>query len=758
MKYLLIISFFISSHVFAQKKEYTISRVNTPPIIDGNIKDGIWKSIPFTGNFIQYTPENGKPIAEKFNTQWKAVYDNQAVYFAVFMMDPNPDSIMTQLRKRDAVSGSNNDEIKIRINPYMDGQTDFVFSLSPQGVQQDEKSSSEYNEINWDMVWFSETSVDAEGWYAEFKIPYSALRFPKQKVQDWSFNVLRHIRRYRETFSWNTIDLTNDNISSQAGIIRGFEDIEPPLRLSFFPYISSYATHYENEIDFSLNGGMDLKYGINESFTLDMTLIPDFGQVGFDNQVLNLSPFEVQYNEKRSFFTEGTELFSKSGLFYSRRISDQLINASKVTGKTKNNLGIGVLNAVTNETDDKPLSNYNIVTLDQSLKNNSYLSLTNTNVYRQNKDYANVTGLNTAIKNKENSLQTRGSIKLSQKKESEDKTVGFASYAEVAKISGNFQYYISNNIESDTYDHNDMGFLYNNNEFSNYAGISYTISEPTKYLVDFDAYLNTSYKQLFNPLLFVSWEIDAKQVSTFKNYLTWGLSTQLNLKEKNDYFESRTTIDDVFKVSESYTIRTFFSSDYRKRIALDVSFGGGEAPLYNEKTHFFRLSPRIRVNDKFFMYYVFSTETVENESGYITTNNDKPIFSIRNKQFFTNVISGQYVLNTKMSFDFKFRHHWEQVKNYSFHELDENGYLAYSDYNENKDVNFNAWNIDLNFNYWFAPGSELSIVWKNAILTQSDQVLSYYNDNLEALLNNPQENSLSLRLRYYLDYSYFKKK
>ena len=158
------------------------------------------------------------------------------------------------------------------------------------------------------------------------------------------------------------------------------------------------------------------------------------------------------------------------------------------------------------------------------------------------------------------------------------------------------------------------------------------------------------------------------------------------------------------------------------------------------------------------MYYVFSTETVENESGYITTNNDKPIFSKRNKQFFTNVISGQYVLNTKMSFDFKFRHHWEQVKNYSFHELDENGYLAYSDYNENKDVNFNAWNIDLNFNYWFAPGSELSIVWKNAILTQSDQVLSYYNDNLEALLNNPQENSLSLRLRYYLDYSYFKKK
>ena len=210
--------------------------------------------------------------------------------------------------------------------------------------------------------------------------------------------------------------------------------------------------------------------------------------------------------------------------------------------------------------------------------------------------------------------------------------------------------------------------------------------------------------------------------------------------------------------SEYYLTRTFFSSVYRKKIAIDVSFGGGRSSMYNEYGYFFRFSPRIRFSDKLFMYYVFSTNTKENESGFITRVDDTPLFSIRQTQFFTNVLSGQFVLNNKMSFDLKFRHHWEQVENRSYHELDANGYLTESDYEGNHNVNFNAWNIDLNYNFWFAPGSELSIVWKNAIFSNGNQLISYYKDNLEALLNNPQENSLSLRIRYYLDYLNLKKK
>ena len=314
------------------------------------------------------------------------------------------------------------------------------------------------------------------------------------------------------------------------------------------------------------------------------------------------------------------------------------------------------------------------------------------------------------------------------------------------------------NIESDTYDPNDMGFLYNNNEVSYFGGLSYKIDKPSKRLIEFRSELNSYISYLYAPYLFSTWEIDARQVSTFKNYLTWGLTVELNPIETNDYFEARSTINQLFKRSKYFVARTFFSSDYRKQVALDVSFGGGRSPLYDEYGYFFRFSPRVRFNDKLFMYYVFSTNTTENESGFIAKNAETSVFSIRKTQFFTNVLSGQFVLNNKMSFDLKFRHHWEQVRNYSFHEVDEHGYLIESDYEGNQNVNFNAWNIDVNYNYWFAPGSELSIVWKNAILSNGNHVISYYKDNLDALLKNPQENSLSLRIRYYLDYLNLKKK
>ena len=109
------------------------------------------------------------------------------------------------------------------------------------------------------------------------------------------------------------LDMSKENIAIQTGQLHGFENIKPPLRMSFMPYLSTYSSSYEGEIQNQFNGGMDLKYGVNESFTLDMTLIPDFGQVAFDNQVLNLSPFEVQYDEKRPFLTEGTEVLEKEG-------------------------------------------------------------------------------------------------------------------------------------------------------------------------------------------------------------------------------------------------------------------------------------------------------------------------------------------------------------------------------------------------------------------------------------------------------------
>ena len=234
------------------------------------------------------------------------------------------------------------------------------------------------------------------------------------------------------------------------------ENIKPPLRLQFQPYFSVYANHYPSNIPgtknltSSLNGGMDVKYGISQALTLDMTLIPDFGQVKSDNTVLNLTPFEVKYNENRSFFTEGTELFNKGSLFYSRRVggvplhyddvynnlgpnetvisnpqTSRLINATKVSGRLQNGLGIGFFNAVTAKTyaeveDDNhvrrkietnPLTNYNIMILDQTLKHNSSVSLINTNVWRSGSDYdANVTAALFDLNDKTNTWNLGGKV------------------------------------------------------------------------------------------------------------------------------------------------------------------------------------------------------------------------------------------------------------------------------------------------------------------------------------------------------------
>ncbi|MDI1304006.1 MAG: DUF5916 domain-containing protein, partial [bacterium] len=190
-------------------------------------------------------------------------------------------------------------------------------------------------------------------------------------------------------------------------------------RLFLLPYSSFYVNAGKGQKTYgTIKGGLDIKYGINDAFTLDMILIPDFGQTKYDDQILNLGPFEQQFNENRPFFTEGTDLFSKGNLLYSRRIggrpsssptissneeiienpsSVNLINALKVSGRTKDGLGVGILNAVTektyasiqnNDTQEirkevvEPLSNFNVLVLDQRFRKNSSVSFINTNVTR----------------------------------------------------------------------------------------------------------------------------------------------------------------------------------------------------------------------------------------------------------------------------------------------------------------------------------------------------------------------------------------
>ena len=401
--------------------------------IDGQLNEAAWLLAPVAADFTQLAPNPGNKSRQ--HTEVKVLYDDEFMYVGAIMHDSAPDSILSQLSARDQLE--NTDFFGFWISSFRDGINAFEFFVTPAGIQLDAQVSTFGEDFNWNAVWQCNTSITENGWIAEFKIPYSALRFPDQEEQIWDVNFTRVIRRHREQSFWHVIDPKVDGLIIQSGELRNIKNIEPPTRLFFYPYASAYYDTYPAEdgstaSTTSINGGMDVKFGINEAFTLDMTLIPDFGQAQSDNLVLNLSPFEVQFVENRQFFTEGIELFSKGDLFYSRRIGEfpinagaafsdldegeevislpsitQPLNVSKVSGRNKNGLGVGVLNALVDsasalvedaeenrrEVEVAPLSNYNIIVLDQNLKNNSFVSLINTNVYRAGETYdANVVG------------------------------------------------------------------------------------------------------------------------------------------------------------------------------------------------------------------------------------------------------------------------------------------------------------------------------------------------------------------------------
>lgn len=337
------------------------------------------------------------------------------------------------------------------------------------------------------------------------KIPLSAIRFAKKDVQNWGLQLSRFMRSKNENVTWSPQDPNKDGTINQWGNLNQLQNIVPPLRLSFLPYISggvrNSPTSNGRKVENLFSGGMDVKWGINESFTVDMTLIPDFAQVQSDNVFLNLTPFQVRFDDFRPFFTEGTELFNKAGLFYSRRIGAEpsgvgkvlnfaannqdytieknlgitrLINATKLSGRTKNNLGIGVFNAITapmkailtNKNTGKDttivtevLTNYNVFVLDQALKNRSSITFTNTNALRKdNSRNANVSALDLNLFDKRNNYNLSSTFRYSTIWGTQDQYNGYTAAVSGGKVSGKLQFNAFVAAESDQYDPNDVGF------------------------------------------------------------------------------------------------------------------------------------------------------------------------------------------------------------------------------------------------------------------------------------------------------------
>lgn len=791
------------------KLNLNIKASETSPAIDGVINDDFWSKIPFVTNFKQTTPKPGQNPT--YQTEVKLTYDDEALYVAARMYD-NPDSMYVFLTERDQIG--NSDFFFVTFNTYRDGINGEGLGVTPSGVQFDTKYSNYDESISWDVVWETATTIDQKGWTAEYKIPWSALRFPEVEEQFWGINFGREIRRNRERSYWNFVDPTVDGFLTQTGTLTGIKNIKPPVRLFFFPYASAYVENNSaNGSAFSnrQNIGMDVKYGINDAFTVDMTLIPDFGQARFDNQVLNLSQFEVEFNENRQFFTEGVELFNKAELFYSRRIGgtpfnqstvfgqldslervvnnppqSQLLNATKLSGRTKDGLGIGVFNAVESEefaeienteTGEKrtfktnTLTNYNVLVFDQVIRNNSFVTFTNTNVVRQgtNRD-ANVSQLDFQLADKKNKYAVSASGALSNQFENGEVNTGQKALAAFEKISGNLTYTLSHEIITDRFNPNDLGFqtLFNTQE--TYGYIRYQNYKPKKYFNFWRYDLDVTYSRIFKPDNFANLGASWSTVYGLKSFHAFGLNAGVEPIETFDFFETR-TFDQYYAFPRNFWYGGFISTDYSRPFAFDIRFNNrvfDEVGRYNTGLY---LSARIRPNDKLFFVLDFTRDQNENEVGYaITANrntlNDDLIMGRRDIDVHISAITANYILNNKMALNLNLRHYWSTATYDKLYDLERDGSLAEIVFDEgknnqnivNENTSFNAFNIDLGFRWRFAPGSDINVQWKNVIQESGDPLERNYFRDLEQTLAAPQINNLSIKVLYFIDYLSLKRK
>lgn len=795
--------FFLVS--FIQAQSFHATRVNEKIKIDGKLDEEAWGDIGEGYDFFKLAPDPGEINEQK--THMKVIYDDYAVYFG-FKLFEKQDDIFSQVNERD--NPSRVDLISLIIDTYQNATSAMEFAVTVANTQYDAQWNADFSDSDWDEVWDSQTTVVEDGWLCEIMIPYAALRFPKSDIQTWNFNAVRIQAKKGQRSSLFNVEPDGATFLAQAKPLLGIEDIKPPVRFSLYPYATVYGIRdkslnfetgeLQNNYGGAYSFGLDLKYGINDAFTLQSTLVPDFGQVRTDDQVLNISPFEVQFNDNRSFFTEGTEIFSKADLFYSRRIGatpgkhysvysevdfskeeivdnpsqNRLLNATKLSGRTKKGTGIGFFNAVESQTFatlrnietqenrrflTSPFSNYNIIVVDQNLPNNSSFSLINTNVTRLNADFhnANVLGTEFLLRTKNQKYGIDGSGSLSTLDYKNDEIVnGYRSDVSLGKMTGNWRGGVNVEVVSPNYNNNDLGINFQTNYMSSRIYGTYSFFNKWWKLNRGNIWTNLStrvradsYDPMFTHLNFGFW------VQTIEQ---WSFNMWNNYRPQfRDYFEPRA--ENRYLTMPGFANSGYYvESDNRKKVILSTFGFVSNAFEPGRMFYEFGLGPSWVVNDKLRIDTDMSFSQSLKEVGYAGVQDPSHIvMGQRNRETIENSFNVDYNIHANISLSARVRHYWSNVVYLDYFSLDDDGGLSTYDYGGNSSTNFNFANFDVNLRWRFAPGSDIFVVYKGVISNlEFDDTINYnelnYRTGVQELWSNPAENSLSVRLNYFLDY------
>jgi len=448
-------------------------------------------------------------------------------------------------------------------------------------------------------------------------------------------------------------------------------------------------------------------------------------------------------------------------------LNTPLINAIKISGRMKNGLGIGFLNAITNQAKatlkdtlngqtrnvvTEPFANYNVMVLDYAFKNNSSVSLINTNVVRQGSGRdANATGFVYDLYNNNNTTNLKGNVAMDYINDHKKTEKGYKGEMTLSKKDGKHNYGGAIEFMDNKFNINDLGFNRRNNYIEYALFYNYGILKPTKHFNRFniELYADTEYR--FKPYSYADYVIEAKAFATNKKHLSYGMGLKY-MGDEYDYHEPR--VEGRYLLSSPNTGGwAFVSTDYRKTLAIDASAGYFSSIKDDQNFFETRLSARLRVSNQFKIKFRGKYQKKNNFKRFVKIDNDDIIFGNREQHSLTQTWTFIYNFNVKSGIKVNFRYYWSPVRYDKFYILNDNGSLTSSNYSGNHNLNFNIWNLDIGYSWEFAPGSQMSLLYRNNIFKVDEQAELNVLENMSNLFAQPQKHSFILKVIYYIDYN-----
>jgi len=382
------------------------TKINMPLVLDGHLDEKEWESANFISNFTQRELNFGEEATER--TEVAILYDGQSMYIGVRCFDTNPGGIIAKEFRRD-FDYKLDDHFLVLIDTYRDKRNGFVFATNPNAARADYQVFNNGGSTNpfWNGVWNVKTYRDAKGWYAEFKIPFSTLKFPKSEVQqNWGINFERTIKRKREQVRWQGWSRDNQfEMVNQAGSLIGLDELGQKRFVEVKPYVIGGAEFAGDDHSTLFNGGGDINYLLTPAYRLNVTLNTDFAQVESDEQQINITRFPLFFPELREFFLEGNDFFdfnfggNRIVPFYTRRIgldsnrqTVPIIGGARLLGK-ENGHTMGLMTLQTSGTSSQPTINYTTGSWRKDLGEQSFVGLISTNTIQDGR-WHTTTGAN----------------------------------------------------------------------------------------------------------------------------------------------------------------------------------------------------------------------------------------------------------------------------------------------------------------------------------------------------------------------------